>query len=132
MISLVLLAAGIFLPTPPAPSVLCRYIDQWRLTNIPISPPTRETEVVHALALGHGGVAVGWLVIRRDGKMWYLDGPLNVPNPPSRDDSVLVLNSLGLARLVRSDVGHGLMIPMRNPVSLTRLAENGVDIYTCY
>jgi hypothetical protein len=129
--ALILVAEAPLRPTPPAPVSLCGYIDQWRGTNLPISPPRPETDITHAIALAVDGTAVGWLVTRRDGKTWYFDGPVNANSPP-RDYSTLALNALHLEKYARANVGVGQMIPLSAPVQLSSLSGSGIGIYTCY
>ena len=121
----------ITLPTPSAPAGLCRYIDTWRGTNVPVTPGLASTDIVHALAIAKQGQGVGWLVLRRDGKAWYFDGPDN-GKIPVHADSVNALKSLGLERFSHRDVGQGGMISLRGAVDLTRLANAGFGVYTCY
>ena len=96
----VLALTSVLIPTPPAPTSFCAYIDRWRGTNVPISPGVPATDIIHAVAIGKGGRSVGWLVFRRDGKAWYFDGAVNGPAPEPTDSSA-VLKRLGLAVAVR-------------------------------
>lgn len=121
----------IVLPTPPAPVALCHYIDGWRGTNVPISPPSDSTDIVHAVAVAHRDEAIGWIIFRHDGKAFYFDGPVNQP-PPANADSVIALKSLGLGKSSHRDVGRGQMIPLSAAVDVNDLINHGFGLYTCY
>lgn len=110
----------------------CQYIDNgWRGTNVPIGNRNSTTEIIHSIAVTRRGSAIGWLVVRRDGQAWYLDGPVRGPKP-SPADSIDALKSLGLAKYGHTDVGNGQMIPLERTVDLIRFADQGFEVYSCY
>lgn len=121
----------IVLPTPPASVALCRYIDAWRGTNVPVRPAAESTDIVHALAVARGDDPIGWLIFRRDGKIWYFDGPVRGV-APRRLDSVDALSRLGLQHHAGRDVGLGAMIPLADGAEISNLVESGFGLYTCY
>ena len=84
--------------TPPAPVKFCQYIDRWRGTNVPISPASEETDIIHAVALIDSDDVVGWVAYRRDAKPWYFDGPIT-HRTASKRQSTRVLDLLGLTNM---------------------------------
>ncbi len=118
-------------PTPPAPVSLCAYIDRWRGSNVPISPATPRTDIAHAIALAIDGRSPGWIVIRRDGKAWYFDGPVSGPRPKA-DDTRAALHLLGLDAYTSRDAGVGQMIPITKTPDIVEAARQGFSFYTCY
>ena len=114
-----------------APPDTCHYIDQWRGTNVPISPGIPSTDIIHAIAVSKGQIPVGWLVFRRDGMAWYFDGAIRW-QVATKAMSVAALNALGLKSDTRVNVGTGAMIPLHGRVDATRLAMHGFRLDSCF
>lgn len=112
------------------PSKACSYIIAWRGTNVPIAPPTAATDIVHAVAVSKGGESIGWFVIRRDGQMWYFDGPVRGPKP-SADMSAELLQIIGKPAAL-PDAGHGEMLVLKKPVDLRSIVRNNFKLESCY
>jgi hypothetical protein len=109
----------------------CRYIDQWHGTNVPISPALPATDIVHAVSVMNGATPIGWIVGRRDGALWYFDGPVS-GTPPAPADSRRALTALGLERLSHRDIGHGAMIPLPPGTSIARIVDANLQLFSCY
>lgn len=111
----------------------CHYIDPWRGTNVPISPATSSSDIVHALAITKAGNDVGWLVVRRDGKLWYLDGPVRGPLPPMQL-SAEVLRAIGHGSVAMhtQSIGRGRMIPIGEHFDIGHIIAQGFLVTSCY
>lgn len=111
----------------------CRYIDGWRGTNVPIAPGISATDIVRAVAVSKDGTSVGWFVGRRDGQIWYFDGPVRGPRPPE-DLSVKFLDLTGNTAATKhlNALGHGAMIVQKHPIDLRSIVNAGFELQTCY
>lgn len=146
MLSALLLVASLAQATPssgPVPAAtmppewrICRYIGNgWRGMNMPptASPPP-STDIVHAVAItalvDGSKWYVGWLVFRRDGRAWYLDGPVSAPFPP-RAASTGVRKALGLSKFGTDHLGEGDIFKL-NEVAFANVINAGFGVTSCY
>lgn len=117
---------------PALPVSVCRYARDWYDTNIPIRPALHATEVKHAIAISNGtGDAVGWILIRRDGRAWYLDGPVRAPFPPVESARV-ALRALHVPPSAFAHAGVGQMIPLAQNLNLSPIIAASLKVDSCY